>query len=197
MIKRILFLLFLIQATQTTTTFGKIVKTNDKMLPCEYLKSNSKCICPGECMIQLTNNSYCKIKNCYLWDNNSKKCKENGESYWATMILNGIPPTGIIGIGDLIMKRSDLFAISLSISLGGCIFLLCTGCCCGYWAARKNDRNEGKKPERISKCYIYNTGILWFSFMIVWWVTRLYFIGTNQWLDGNGCKLIKSNKLIK
>lgn len=185
--KQILWLLLLLQPV-----LGEIVNTNKQRIPCNYPETRAVCVCPGDCMKQLKNNSYCEINNCYKWDTNDKKCKRSGENYYTTVIFHALPPTGVIGIGDLIMKRLDLFAVSLSISLGGCIFILCTGCCCGYYTARKNDRNEGTLVEKISRCYVKNSCITWLIVMLLWWGYRLYFISTNQWLDGNGCELIKN-----
>ena len=186
--KRILLLLLLL----LHTSFGKIVSTNNEKVPCNYPETHAICVCPGDCMIQLNNNSYCELKECYKWNMDNNKCESSGENYYNALIFNAIPPTGIIGIGDLIMKRLDLFAISLSTSLGGCLFILCTGCCCGYYTAKKNDHREGDFAEKVSTCYVKYSSITWLLFMLFWWGYRLYFIGTNQWLDGNGCKLSKN-----
>jgi hypothetical protein len=185
--KRILWFLLLLYSSS-----GENMNTNEQKMPCNYPENKAICVCPGDCMIQLNNNSYCKLKKCYKWELDNNKCKGSGENYYAALILHAIPPTGIIGIGDLIMKRLDLFAISLGISLGGCIFILCSGCCCGYYTAKKNDHGEGESVEKISRCYVKNGSITWLLFMFLWWCYRLYFIGTNQWLDGNGCVLSKN-----
>lgn len=158
-------------------------------IPCAYPESKAICVCPGDCLTQHNNNSFCEITKCYKWDN---KCISTGESFYSALIFNALPPTGIIGIGDLIMKRLDLFAISLSTSLGGCIFLLCTTCCGGWYTAKRNDHNEGEFAEKVLKCYTKNSGATWLMFMILWWGYRLYLILSDNIVDGNGCKLNKN-----
>ena len=171
------------------TVFPVVLCEPIEKIPCTYPESRAICVCPGDCLIQHNNNSFCEITKCYKWDN---KCISTGENYYTTLIFNVLPPTAIIGIGDLIMKRLDLFAISLSTSLGGCIFMLCSSCCCGYYTAKRNDHNEGELSEKVSKCYVKYGGITWLLVIAFWWGYRIYFIATNQWLDGNGCKLNKN-----
>ena len=163
------------------------VSVKEKQFDCNY-HSNTICKCPGICMTQYNNESYCVLKKCFHWDTDENECKGSGKDHTAPLVLNAIPITSQLGIGYGIIERWDLFAMQLSITMGPCI-LLCFITCCLIGSDTNSD-----KTQTSGLCLSHCVSCLWVIAILIFYVFAIVWTATpDALLDGTGCHLTGFN----
>ena len=160
-----------------------IIKLNyAEKLKCKYPNFNTKCICPGSCMNQIGNTSYCELKKCYKWNENLEKCEDSGKDRISAIVLQSIPITGVFGSGFGNIGRWDIFSIYMIIIFGGCFATCLCTCFCNYLNGA-----DTKEAATIagSKC----CSILIAIAILVMWIWGIVMIANRNVLDLNGCEL--------
>ena len=152
---------------------------NGEIIVCPQNINSYKCLTKISIVNQTLNNS-CQVSNCFEWNN--EECQPTGKKQTPALVLQSIPLTGVFGAGFGNIARWDLFAISMGLSFGICIFLCCTTIGCGIFCSELS--------SECIKCYLNCGGCLYSLIVTIWWIYGIVLISNKEILDGNGCKLI-------
>ena len=166
------------------------VNSESSKVNCNYPQYPTKCECPGSCMKQKDNSSYCVVKKCYKWNSDLNKCENDGKDRISALVLQSIPFTGVFGSGYGNIGRWDIFAIYMSVVFGGCLFVCVIGCCvilCLNDSDSSND--ESIKYDLPVKCCINCFVFIWSITILVLWIMGIVNIANKNVLDLNGCQL--------
>ena len=163
----------------------KLVDTSQKV-DCTYPDNNNICVCPGTCMENEKNTTYCKVEHCFKWDLDEKTCKKTGKDHTAPLVLSAIPFTSVLGIGYGVLERWDLFGMQMGILFGPCLIL----CLCTCVFLTKKDDPDSQTSEGIMDCGMNCITCIWSIIILIMYVFSIIWTATpNAILDGSGCPL--------
>jgi len=118
------------------------LKTYTEKIPCIPGTNGTSCICPAAgCLTYEESLNGCRPIDCWKWNDIKNQCEEAGKEFLPAIILQSIPITGFFGSGFGNMGRWDIFTTYMIIVFGGCVFVCCCGCICG-WASRGAEDSE-------------------------------------------------------
>ena len=148
---------------------------SNKYVPC--IKYNGICKCPGNCMDLVNNNTQCKLKKCYNWNNELSECEKVGPKFVPAIVLQAIPITGVFGSGFGNMGRWDIFSIYMGVVFGPFILLIMYCCCFIIFCSKES---ESEDLSNNSKCIPQCFGCLWSITILILWIWGIVVIANKE-----------------
>lgn len=156
-----------------------------KRVNCSYV--DSKCVCPYTCYEQMESENFCVAKKCYSYDSSLGQCKREGRNAIGPIVLQAIPFTGVFGSGFGNIGRWDLFAAYMSLTLGGCCFIMISASCFLCLCPAGSDDTK----ETAIMCWGKCSTCLWALGVLGFYVAGIVMISDpGVVVDGDGCPLI-------
>jgi hypothetical protein len=175
----------------TTYIYNKIIRER-KLLPqnlftemsCQEYTTIQNCTCEAYCFKQVPNTLTCRANECTQWNKALKVCVNKNSDWTTAIILQSIPAISQLGVGYGYIERWDFFAGIWSplgfICLIGCV----ASCLCGE---DTNDTVSG---------FMMCIGVLWGISQLVLYIYGIWWIASENAIDGNGCQMLKSGTII-
>jgi len=160
----------------------------DNKIQCKYIENKpGVCVCPGSCMTNENNSTFCVLKKCYKWDSDLEKCEKSGANFVGPLVLQAIPFTGIFGSGFGNIGRWDLFGLYMGILFGGCFFIICAS---GLLLCVCQSGVDNSQKDSCIACLTQCNGCIWGILILVMYILGIVWMATPGYmLDGNGCAL--------
>ena len=175
---------------QSYLRYNRILEEKvENKIQCTYTQNNpGVCVCPGSCMTNENNSTFCVLKKCYNWNTDLGKCEESGANFVGPLVLQAIPFTGVFGSGFGNIGRWDLFGLYMGILFGGCFLVICLSglllCVC------PSGDDDGTQKESCIACSTQCSGCIWGVTVLVMYILGIVWMATpGDMLDGNGCLL--------
>tara|TARA_Y100000389_G_scaffold123003_1_gene120287 strand:- start:614 stop:1264 length:651 start_codon:yes stop_codon:yes gene_type:complete len=123
-------------------------------IPCNKGTNGTNCVCPNiNCLVYNEKINGCHPVDCWKWNFIKQSCEETGKEMLGSLILQGIPVTGVFGSGFGNMGRWDIFGIYWLIWGSGCCLTCLCGCMGRCVGSSEEDKEVGLKAgARCGSC---------------------------------------------
>lgn len=153
-------------------------------MSCEKYTTVQNCTCEAYCFKQVPNTTTCRANDCTQWNKALGVCVNKNKDWTTALILQCIPAISQLGAGYGYIDRWDFFA-GIWAPLG---FICLLGCLCVCFGGENgNDSVEG--------CTTLIGG-LWSIAQLVLYIYGIWWIATENAIEGNGCTVLKSGTII-
>ena len=152
--------------TLIISCFSVPVSVNQTVMVSDYPGNNTSSDCSeSSCLEWSESYQRCIPHECYSYDDVLQECERVGPSKTTTLILQGIPVTGMMGVAWGTLERWDIFAVSMSLVFGLCVmscFVVgCAMCICSNERSEKFIKSYGIFKQCLGCLVMTASAVFW------------------------------------